>query len=112
MNAAAWQLWIDTGGRVEDWYFEGGGEPPVKTWESGVASAVKRHGDHWIMEVRLPRNAMKGGTAPAAGRPWGANFCRSMRKPPRPGDQFSGWSPLLRGKFHQPDLFGHVDFTE
>jgi hypothetical protein len=33
-----------------------------------------------------------------------------MRRPPREADRYSSWSPLLRGKFHQPDLFGHLVF--
>ncbi|GAH49341.1 unnamed protein product, partial [marine sediment metagenome] len=46
------------------------------------------------------------------GRPWGANYCRSMQNPPRPEDRFSSWSPLIRGKFHQPDLFAHIFFVK
>jgi len=94
------------------WYFAGGGEPPDKTWQSGVTCAVKRYDDHWIVEVQLPRKSIKGGLDRPDGRPWGANFGRTTHRPPRPEDQFSCWSPLVRGKFHQPDLFGHIFFMK
>jgi len=65
-----------------------------------------------VIEVQIPRDRIKGGLERPAGRPWGANFCRSMKYPPRPEDTFSGWSPLLRGRFAQPDLFGHIFFVK
>jgi hypothetical protein len=107
-----YQILIDLGGRVQDWYFEGGGEPADATWDSGAKVAVKRGTDSWVIEVQLPRDRIKGGLERPAGRPWGANFCRSMKYPPRPEDTFSGWSPLLRGRFAQPDLFGHIFFVK
>ncbi len=105
-------LWIDLAGRIEDWYHEGGGEPADKTWESNAEVAIQKYEDRWVVEVRLPRASMAGGLIRPDGRPWGANFARSTNKPPRPEDQFSCWSPLLRGKFHQPDLFAHIFFVK
>jgi len=104
---------IDIAGRVTyEQYFPGGGEPADKTWKSGLRCAVKRYGDRWCLEVAWPRGSMKDGLARPDGRPWGANFCRTMNSPPRPEDRFSCWSPLIRGKFHQPDLFGHIFFMK
>ncbi len=105
-------LWIDNAGRMLDWHIPGGGEPTDEDWESGAEIATRLYDDRWVVEVRLPRASMTDGLQTPDGRPWGANFCRSMRNPPQPRDQFSGWSPLLRGKFHQPDLFGHIFFVK
>ena len=105
-------LWIDMAGRLEDWFFQGGGEPADTTWQSGAEVAVQRHDDHWIVEVRLPRASIHNGLEDPVGRPWGANFARSCNQPPRPEDKYSCWSPLLRGAFHQPDLFGHIFFMK
>ena len=101
---------IDGGLRVEDWYIHNALEPPDKTWVSGVEAAVQHYDDRWVMEVRLPRKSMKGGLDEPVKGSWGVNFCRSMKQPPRENDRYSSWSPLLRGLFHQPDLFGHVSF--
>ncbi|MDP6354062.1 MAG: DUF4838 domain-containing protein [Planctomycetota bacterium] len=104
---------IDIAGRVNyEWYFEGGGEPPDRTWRSGLARAIKRTKDRWVVEIKLPRKSIIDGLIRPDGRPWGANFGRSTGNPPRPEDRFSCWSPLLRGKFHQPDLFGHLYFAK
>ncbi len=105
-----WQ--IDIAGRVLDWRFPGGGEPADEQWESGVEVATQQLDDRWIVEVRVPRASMKDGMERPEGRPWGANFCRSMRNPPQDKDTFSCWSPLIRGKFHQPELFGHIFFVK
>lgn len=105
-------LWIDLGGRLEDWAFEHAGAQPDKDWESGAEVATKVYDDHWVVEVRLPRSSMTDGLERPDGRPWGANYCRSMQNPPRPEDRFSSWSPLIRGKFHQPDLFAHIFFVK
>ncbi len=105
-------LWIDLGGRIEDWRFPGGGEPVDKDWESGVEVATRQYDDRWVVEVRVPRASMQDGLERPDGRPWGANFGRSTHAPPQPQDQFSCWSPLIRGKFHQPDLFGHIFFVK
>jgi len=105
-------MWIDLGGRIEDWRFEGMGEPPDKSWHSNARFVSRQYADHWVVEVELPRKSIGGGTPDPVGRPWGANFCRSAIHPPRPEDMFSCWSPLLRGKFHQPDLFAHIFFVK
>ncbi|MBT3380646.1 MAG: DUF4838 domain-containing protein [Lentisphaerae bacterium] len=107
-----YQLLIDTEGRVGSWYHEGAGEPADATWESNIDVAVQRHDGRWIMEIRLPRAGLKDGLHRPVGRPWGANFCRTMARPARPEDHFSCWSPLLRGRFAQPDLFAHIFFVK
>lgn len=104
--------WIDMAGRTLDWRFPGGGEPKDEDWESGAEVATSVHDDHWIVEVRIPRANMQDGLIEPQGRPWGANFCRSMQHPPVEKDTFSTWSPLIRGKFHQPELFGHIFFVK
>jgi hypothetical protein len=105
-----YQIMIDMAGRVEDIFYEGGGERGQKAWNSGSEVAIKKHDDRWIVEVAVPRANMNDGLKRPATHPWGANFCRSMRNPPKPEDTFSRWSPLLLGGFHQPDLFGHIIF--
>ena len=106
-----YQILIDMAGRVTDVFHEGNGERGQPSWDSGAEVAVKRHADHWIVEVAVPRANMKDGVKPPRTHPWGANFCRSMQNPPKPKDRFSRWSPLLLGGFHQADLFGHIFFT-
>ena len=104
---------IDISGRVTyEWHVPGRGKPADKTWKSNLRCAVKRYDDRWVMEIELPRKSIKDGLHRPIGRPWGANFGRSMVHAPRPEDQFSCWSPLLRGRFHQPDLFGHIFFVK
>jgi len=104
--------WIDSAGRSLDWRFPGGDEPRDEDWESGAEVATSIGDDAWVVEVRIPRENMQDGTVEPVGRPWGANFARSMQNPPQPQDQFSCWSPLIRGKFHQPELFGHIFFVK
>lgn len=105
-------LWIDLGGRLLDWRFERAGAKPDEDWESGAEVVTRKHDGFWVVEVKLPRKSMTDGLTQPDERPWGANFCRSMLHPPQPADAFSCWSPLLRGKFHQPDLFGHIYFVK
>lgn len=100
--------WIDIAGRVQDWRVPGGGEPIDEEWQSEVEVATNVLDDRWIVEVRIPRGVMDKGLEQPDGVPWGANFCRSMQNPPQPKDTFSTWSPMIRGKFHQPELFGHI----
>jgi len=105
-------LMIDLAGRVTAIRFPGGAAAPDKTWASGVKAAVTRQADRWVLEAALPRAVMTNGlTVPKGGR-WGVNFCRTQHRPPRVNDRFSGTSPLLRGAFHQPDLFGFLVFAE
>lgn len=105
-------LMVDLAARVTAIRFPGGSAAPDTTWQSGVKAAAAKHADRWVLEVALPRRAMQNGqTVPANGR-WGANFCRTQQYPPTETDRFSGTSPLLRGKFHQPDLFGYLVFGE
>ncbi|MFP4249242.1 MAG: DUF4838 domain-containing protein [Armatimonadota bacterium] len=104
--------WIDIAGRTLDWRFPGGDEPKDEEWESGAEVATSIEDDRWIVEVRIPRENLEDGMTRPVGRPWGANFARSMQNPPRPEDQFSCWSPLIRGRFHQPELFGHIFFVK
>ncbi len=104
--------WIDMAGRTLDWRFPGGGEPVDKDWESAAEVATSVEDGQWIVEVRIPRADMADGLIEPKGRPWGANFGRSVQRPPQEKDAFSCWSPLIRGKFHQPELFGHIFFVK
>ncbi len=104
--------WIDIAGRVRDWRFPGGDAETDTDWESGVEVATSIEDDRWIVEVRIPRDSIEDGMDTPEDRPWGANFGRSMVNPPQPVDQFSCFSPLIRGKFHQPELFGDIMFVE
>ena len=105
-----YQLYITMDGKVSDVYFEGSGEKGNHGWTSNAKVAVKRHKDKWIMEVAIPRKSFpENVTYPSY--PWGANVCRTMSKPPVEKDKFSTWSRMIRGKFHQPDMFGHFFFT-
>jgi hypothetical protein len=107
-----YQILIDIEGRVKDWYFEGGGERADETWNSGIRVAVKRYDDKWILEAAMPRKNIDGGLETPRGRPWGANFCRTQRNPDRKEDTYSTMSKILKGRFDQPDLFGHIFFSD
>jgi uncharacterized protein DUF4838/cellulose/xylan binding protein with CBM9 domain len=105
-----YQLFITMDGKVTDVFFEGNGEKGNHGWTSNAKVAVKRYKDKWTMEVAIPRKSFpENVTYPKY--PWGANVCRTMSNPPRPEDRFSTWSKMIRGKFHQPDMFGHFFFT-
>ncbi len=105
-----YQLFITMDGKVTDVYFEGDGEKGNHGWTSNAKVAVKRYKDKWVMEVAIPRKSFPENTTNPK-HPWGANVCRTMSHPPRPEDKFSTWSRMIRGKFHQPDMFGHFIFT-
>jgi Domain of unknown function (DUF4838)/Carbohydrate family 9 binding domain-like len=111
-NLNYYQILVDTEGRVYNWYHPGAGEPADSSWKSNVKVATKRYADHWIIEMRIPRAAMTDGTASPVDRPWGINFCRSYRNPPREKDTFTSFSPIMRGRFSQPYLFAQVFFGE
>ena len=106
-NLSYHQIIIDTGKRSGDMYFHGPGQRADTEWVSGKRFELKRYADRWVVEIALPRKNIPGGKAR-----WGVNFCRSMRTPPSKRDQYSTWSPSLRGGFHQPRLFGHIALTE
>jgi hypothetical protein len=108
---SCYQILIDMAGRIEDIFFEGGGEEGQPAWESKAEVAVQRQTNQWIVEVAVPRAGMTDGLKFPTG-PWGANFCRSSRQVTNPQDRFSRWSPLLFGAFNKPDLFGHIYFTD
>ncbi len=108
-----YQILVDTEGRLRDWYFQGGGEPPDAGWESGTEVAARRYDDRWVMELRIPRkNLGDAGLKHPGERPWGVNLNRTMLNPPREKDRYASFSPLMRGKFGQPDLFCRVYFKE
>jgi uncharacterized protein DUF4838/cellulose/xylan binding protein with CBM9 domain/glycosyl hydrolase family 67 len=105
-----YQLFITMDGKVTDVYFEGDGEKGNHGWTSNAKVAVKRHKNKWIMEVAIPRSSFpENVTTPT--KPWGANICRTMSHPPCKEDSFSTWSRMIRGGFHQPDMFGHLFFV-
>ncbi len=105
-----YQLYITMNGKVTDVYFEGNGEKGNPGWTSNAQVAVKRHADKWIMEVAIPRKSFPENVERPT-HPWGANVCRTMSEPPRKNDKFSTWSKMIRGGFHQADMFGHFFFV-
>ncbi|MFA7229665.1 MAG: DUF4838 domain-containing protein [Victivallaceae bacterium] len=105
-----YQIMIDMDGTVTDMYYEGNGEQGNIGWKSHAEVAVKRYHDHWVMEVAIPRQSFSENELRPT-HPWGGNFCRSMQKPPVKEDRFSTWSQMIRGSFHQPDMFGHLFFV-
>jgi len=102
-------LMVDAAGRVTDIRFPGAAAKPDQGWQSGAQAAATRRADRWHLEISLPLRAV--GNASLQGK-WGANFCRTLHVPPKRVDRFSSTSPLMRGAFHQPDLFGHLTFGE
>ena len=115
-----YQVMVDiTGQVVEDNYRQVIGEPIDESWNSKAQAATQRLSDRWVVEIAVPRGSMQDGDVTPgakrsgeAARPWGVNFCRTMSEPPRKADRFSCFSPLLRGRFHQPDLFAHMYFED
>lgn len=106
------QLLVKLDGSTTSHYFEARGEQAVP-WQSEAQIGIQRGESNWTVEIAIPRSSL--GLVAAEDprvRPWGANFCRTMQDPRRPEDRFGGYSPLLRGKFHQPDLFGHIVFRK
>ena len=106
-NLSYHQIIIDTGKRSAETYHHGPGQRADTEWTSGKQFELKRYADRWVVEIALPRKSIPGKETT-----WGVNFCRSMRTPPTKRDQYSTWSPDLRGGFHQPRLFGHIALTE
>ena len=104
-----YQIMIDMDGTVSDIYHQGNGEQGSLGWKSDTEAAVKRYPDHWVMEVAIPRKSFPENELLPT-HPWGANFCRTMQKPPVKEDRFSTWSQMIRGSFAQPDMFGHLFF--
>lgn len=105
-----YQIMIDMDGTVTDTYYEGNGEQGNIGWKSNAKVAVKRYPDHWIVEVAIPRNSFPENELYPT-HPWGANFCRTMKNSPNKEDMYSTWSTMIRGLFHQPDMFGHLFFV-
>lgn len=105
-----YQIWIDMAGRIKDTFYEGGGELGQEAWNSNAEVAIKKYEDRWVVEIAIPRSSFNNGLKNPTDHPWGANFCRTAMKATDPKDRFSCWSPLLIGRFHQPDMFGHVYF--
>ena len=80
------------------------------SWRSHAQSAVAVEDGRWTMEVAVPvRSLRQDGGGVTRGK-WGANFCRTVMDPPKAQDQFSSFSPFMRGSFRQPDLFGTLVF--
>ena len=112
-----YQIMVDMAGRVRVDNHGTGKKSLAESWTSGATAAVQRGADRWVVEIALPRARMAAGeVTPGAkhsaepDRPWGINFCRTIGAPPRKQDRFSCFSPLLRGGFHQPELFAHLYF--
>jgi hypothetical protein len=106
-----YQLLIDMTGKITDIYYEGNGEKGNHGWNSKAETAVKVYPDRWVLEVKIPRSVFPENTLRPL-KPWGANFCRTINVDDliNKDDRFSSWSKMIRGSFHQPDLFGHLIF--
>lgn len=78
-------------------------------WNAKWESAVKVAAGSWGVEFSIPFAELKVGV-PKDGDVWGINFTRHvMTVAP---DQWTTWSVIEAGGFHQPQLFGDVTFKE
>jgi hypothetical protein len=85
---------------------------------AGMQSAVKlvgkkngtaKHDKLWQVEVRIPFKDLQVPT-PGPGDVWRANFYRFDRTTGKPVEELS-WSPTWCGRFHEPSLFGYLEFA-
>jgi hypothetical protein len=77
-------------------------------WNGKWTSEVKVGTDAWDVEILIPFSDL--GTTPKPGDTWGVNFTRHvMTVSP---DEWTTWSPIAAGGFHQPQLFGKLNFGE
>ena len=75
-------------------------------WNGQWDSAVEVGSDAWYVEISIPFSQL--GATPSEGDVWGINFTRHvMTVSP---DEWTTWSPIAEGGFHQPQLFGKVKF--
>ena len=106
-----WWL-VSIGGHVDGVHFRGARGGPNPKWASGATAAVTRAADRWVLEMAIPLKSLRGAPGKLTGRHWTANFCRTTFSPPRPADRYTSASPMMRGRFHQPSLFGRVAFED
>ena len=79
-------------------------------WASKAKFGTSVEADRWTIEIALPLASLDIAASDLKNRKLGANFCRTIMKPPTARDQFSSSSPFMRGSFRQPDLFGRLVF--
>ena len=86
------------------------GERYVKDFQwrcAGLQTAVRRNPAGWCAEFSIPFASL--GAAPRG--IWRANFHRIDRPSAAPWE-LSAWSPTGQPKFHVPERFGFLEFTE
>lgn len=103
---------IDADGKVTDRYILGEGEPIDENWTSGAEVAVRRKDHRRFVEVRIPRDNIRGDDVRrVGGKPWGVNFCRTVSRTSNTSEQQrSSFSPLIKDDPFKPALFGHMIF--
>jgi hypothetical protein len=75
----------------------------------GLETAAAKTATGWSASLSIPFKALVP-APPAAGSVWRANFLRIDR--PRNGPrELSAWSPTRRNTFHEPTLFGVLEFS-
>lgn len=105
------QILIDNNGKVQDFFFEGGGEMGNSSWRSGLKKAIKINRDGWVVEAAIPIKNLNGSGVIKEGVPWGMNVCRTIANPPNEKDRFNTFSRLILGRFDaQADLFAKMYF--
>lgn len=78
-------------------------------WSSGfsAASNVDKSKGRWTCEMRIPMTAFKS-EAPKAGEKWRFNLYRIDRA----HKAFLALNPTLRGSYHTPPRFAHLEFVQ
>jgi hypothetical protein len=79
-------------------------------WNSGfeVAARIGQSESVWYGAMRIPFAAVDS-QAPAAGRIFRTNLCRSQG--PRERRQLMAWSAPMRDTFHVPEKFGYLELV-
>lgn len=106
-----YQVLIEPTGRIRN-FLHDSDNMVVPDWESGAKVAFSSREDYWFCEIAIPRKNMENAMGKAGEKGWAANFCRTMRAVPGKKNIYCTWSPLVRGKFAQPDLFGVMVFQD
>ena len=92
-----------------DWsYTSSGMEHAVVMEGKSMDTTVKDKG--WTVEVRIPFSDL-GRSTPEPGEVWRGNFFRINRFE-KDAEEYSCWSPVMHGNFHQPVRFGYLIFGD
>jgi hypothetical protein len=77
-----------------------------KEWDAEVRTGVKKLGDCWQIEIRVPFKDLEC-QAPAAGTRWSFNVARERQVQPK---EFTSYARLLKHGFHDPARFWTISF--